>query len=136
MPTRECAVKILCLCVFVPLLLVGCEASIDQKKLDELGRDVQDTISKATKKIGELTPSSDDVTNLTTEEVAKLFNFEYRVIDLEASLPNSEIELQLSRLGLDRWECFHIEKNGPSLRVFCKRRPKTFLRYMQHVPFL
>lgn len=120
----------------ITLTLSGCERSVDESQFDKITRSVQDSISSATKKISELTPSSNELSSLTTEEIEKLFNFEYKVIELESTLPNSEIEGKLSQLGIDRWECFHVEKNGAFLRIFCKRRPKTFLRYIQHIPFL
>jgi hypothetical protein len=60
----------------------------------------------------------------TKEEVEKLFQWEYRVI-------------QLAKLGAEGWECFHIaSQTADSTRITCKRRPKSALSYLKYLPGL
>ncbi len=64
------------------------------------------------------------------EEVNKVFTFEYRVLDIPQAASRAHIERELNAAGQEMWECFDMKEYGDSFRFFCKRRPKTYLRYI------
>jgi hypothetical protein len=73
----------------------------------------------------------------TKEEVEKLFQWEYRVIEVAANMPATDFEGQLAKLGAEGWECFHIaSQTADSTRITCKRRPKSALSYLKYLPGL
>lgn len=109
------------------LLFTACDNS---KDLEALKSDLEKTIEETTTAIKEMTKDSDKIDDLASEEVEKLFNYEYTVKDYDSSLSAEEFEVNLKALGKDRWICFHIEKEIKYYRVFCRRRPKTYLRYL------
>ena len=76
---------------------------------------------------------SPEVQQRTSGEVEKLFVFEYHVEDIESGRSADELKERLTALGRDRWDCFHIEPQEQGLRVFCKRNPKTFLKYIPRI---
>jgi hypothetical protein len=73
----------------------------------------------------------------TKEEVEKLFRWEYKVIETPADQSAGALESQLSELGADGWECFHIHTQTSGLvRITCKRKPKSALSYLKYIPGL
>lgn len=85
--------------------------------------------------IEELKTQSED----PLKEVEKLYQLEYTVRSFPITTTSVEFESALRRLGEQRWDCFHIErtvqtttdnKREVKLLVFCKRFPKTYLRYI------
>lgn len=70
----------------------------------------------------------------SVEEVKKLGQFEYRIVELELSTSSVALEKELNVLGKERWDC-HIlnsaaqESYASNLRLLCKRQPFTPLRY-------
>lgn len=123
--------SIVILVIFINFL--GCN---NNEKIDKVKKDLEQTIQKANKNIQELTSeyaNKDKLNELTTEEVEKLFTYEYKVLELDNSLSASEIEEQLQTLGKERWECFNVISEQKSYKVFCKRKPKTYLRYIPRV---
>ncbi len=72
----------------------------------------------------------------TKEEMDKLFRWEYRVQDLSSSMPAEEFERRLGELGSDGWDCFSILPEQRSLRLTCKRRPKSAITYLKFLPGL
>lgn len=74
-----------------------------------------------------------ELDSLASQEVEKLFVFEYKVIELESEESIDQLNEQLTELGKERWDCFHIEEQAKKIRLFCKRRPKTYLRYIPRV---
>ena len=103
-------------------LLAGCKDSVST-----VGDDVQRGFDQARKAIDELTPELKDK---TIGEVEKLFVFEYHVEEVDPALPSAQIQERLAALGADRWDCFHIEAREEVLQVFCKRNPKTYLKFV------
>ncbi len=71
------------------------------------------------------------------KEIEKLFTFQYKIVEYSDSLSAAELEKKLNKLGKERWDCFyvsHIKKNNQGkIRIFCKRKPKTYLRYVPRV---
>lgn len=82
-------------------------------------------------------PHADAVQSRTKEEVEKLFRWEYKVIETPADQSAGALESQLSELGADGWECFHIHTQTSGLvRITCKRKPKSALSYLKYIPGL
>jgi len=112
------------------LSLTACDSGVDTEKLEKLSRDLKNTLAGTKDKVVELSPSSRDIQSLTTDEFKKLSAFEYKVSELPRSASAIELEAELSVLGVDRWECFQIDQTETHYRVFCRRRPATYLRYV------
>ena len=83
-----------------------------------------------------LGPQGEVLQNLTKEEMEKLFRWEYRVVETDLAIPAAAFEKRLGELGNEGWECFHIESSREAIRVTCKRRPRSALRYLQLIPGL
>lgn len=112
------------------IFLSTCQSNSQDKELEILAKDFKKGLEQATEKINQLAPSQQQLKQSTVGEVEKLFSLEYRVIDIDRDVPAAEIEARLAALGRDRWDCFHIEPTAGSLRLFCKRRPQSYLRYI------
>lgn len=93
------------------------------KQLEPIGQQVTDTVSEGANR----------VTSSAEEEVQKLFRWEYKVVDIPAEFGATETEAYLMSIGRDRWDCFHIEPRDNKLRAFCKRHPRTPLRYLPYL---
>lgn len=83
-----------------------------------------------------LGPHSEALQAKTKEEVDKLFRWEYRVQDLPSPIPAEEFERRLGELGSDGWDCFSIAQEVRSIRLTCKRRPKSAITYLKYLPGL
>jgi len=82
-------------------------------------------------------PHADALQNRTKEEVEKLFRWEYRVVEVPTTIASAELELQLSSLGEQGWECFNLEQRPSDVtRITCKRRPKSAISYLKYLPGL
>ena len=108
------------------IISIGCNDGSLSKATEELKQAVEQT--KET--IKRHSPLNDDNKEMAAKELEKLFLFEYKVIELGQKESSERIEAELGALGKDRWDCFHVEPSGSTLRVFCKRAPKTYLRYI------
>lgn len=125
--------KLLFTCIFL-LSLSGCkEEHGGSEQFSRLSEDLKETLKDAKRAVAGLAPDTSAVQQKTNEEIEKLFRFEYKVEELAKEAPAGEIEASLARLGSDRWDCFHVESTPASLRLFCKRMPRTYLRYLTHV---
>jgi hypothetical protein len=107
--------------------LTACQHAEDPK-VKAVTDGVMKTYQEAKKDIASFTPQ---VQSMTTEEIEKLFAFEYNVIDIPERANRESIALTLQGLGKERWEVIQIipQLDG-SLRVFVKRRPQSYLRYI------
>jgi hypothetical protein len=82
-------------------------------------------------------PHADAIQNRTKEEVEKLFRWEYRVVELPSTISSAELELQLSNLGDEGWECFDLAHRPADVtQITCKRRPKSAISYLKYLPGL
>lgn len=111
------------------LLAEGCDPS-GNGDLESLNSQLKQLLKQAEQKIDGLAPQTKEVTEATSQEVEKLFVFEYKVAELKKEAGTAEIEGALQQLGQDRWECFAADRSDKVLRFYCKRRPKTYLRYI------
>ena len=80
--------------------------------------------------IDDIKPHKEELEKKTTEEISKLSTFEYKVAEFKSNITNEELQTKLEELGQERWDCFHVERQTFTLTFFCKRRPKTYLRYI------
>jgi len=112
------------------LWLTACNSGVDTEKLEELSRNLKNTLTSTKDKVVELSPSSRDIESLTTDEFKKLSTFEYKVSELPRTVSSIELEAELAVLGLERWECFQVYQTETHYRIFCRRRPATYLRYV------
>ncbi len=73
-----------------------------------------------------------NIEKMAREEVDKLLQVEYLVEEIPFSSGGKDLEYRLKILGAERWDCFQIMPNpdGTRLRVVCKRKPKSYLRYL------
>ncbi len=116
------AVLLLTLIVNLTNILGGCDS--------DPSKSISKFIDQASSKVSQVAPDPGKVSELTQDEISKLFTFEYKVVELDAALSSKELELKLSELGKEMWECFSVAPVDSTLKVFCKRRPKTYLRYI------
>lgn len=85
----------------------------------------------ARKAVDAIGPLKERVTESATEEYSKLYAMEYHVVQIPLSESPTAMEMELGRLGRDRWDCFHVIESEDHLRLVCKRRPDTWLRYVE-----
>ena len=103
------------------------------KLLGEISEHVQGASGGVQQALG---PHGEVLQDKTKDEVEKLFRWEYRVVDIEASDSAADFEKQLMELGNEGWECFSIAPVVNATRVTCKRRPRSALTYLKLIPGL
>ena len=50
---------------------------------------------------------------------------------VSSELVEAELETTMNELGVERWECFAVVREGDSLHLFFKRPVKS---YLKHIP--
>lgn len=110
----------------------GCDwGTSDQAKFDELQRQLEETMKSAQDAFQRLSPGGeDDLQKSAGEEVEKLFTFQYKIFELKRSGTPEQMESELNAAGQEGWECFDTNVEKDLIQFFCKRRPKTYLRYL------
>lgn len=118
--------------------------SIENKELDKTAGDKIDAIAaqvyktvedarlameRAREKFKEI--SQDPQTKQALEEVEKLFQLEYRVVEFAVDKSSADIEKELAQLGQQRWDCFNAVPLASKTLIYCKRRPTSYLRYLE-----
>lgn len=148
---RQGAIVQMCTLVLAVFILTGCNDSKNQAQSgaaatpgapqsDELSvanlfGSLSERVQGASGGVQQaLGPHGEVLQERTKEEVEKLFRWEYRVIELEATLPAPDFEKRLSELGNEGWECFDIATVSTATRVTCKRRPRSALTYLKFIP--
>lgn len=112
------------------LFVQGCDTTVDTSQIEELSKDLEQVLKDTKSRVSELSPSSDDLKNMTTDEFSKLHAFEYKIAEFPRDKSAGELEDELTALGKERWECFEVEALEKQYRLFCRRRPETYLRYL------
>ncbi|MCB0339573.1 MAG: hypothetical protein KDD53_08215 [Bdellovibrionales bacterium] len=107
--------------------LAGCKDSHQERVTQELESSLQ-SVQKLIEE--QIKPAGEQAQTLAKDEVEKLFTWEYRVAEFEATDSAEQLEIELAKLGSKRWECFSITPSGLKIRIFCKRKPKSYLRYI------
>ena len=111
------------------LIIAGCD-QINGDSVDHVTSELKRTLEDAKKGVAELTPG---LKNVTTEELGKIFSFEYKILDIKDDPLAAEIEATLNVLGRERWECFAVQPVGSGIRLFLRRRPASYLQYIPRV---
>ena len=120
--------------VIIYVLLISLLAACDQSStqtIEELKGGLEKSIESAQRTLESLGSDKKSTTGKAVDEVEKLFRFEYQVFKIDRSSGTEEMQNRLSQLGEKRWDCFHIENLGTEVEVYCKRRPKSYLRYFR-----
>ena len=116
--------------LILALLLMACDS---KSKLEDIQQGISKQVGELQKTIEGLKPVQKDLTQQASTEVEKLYIYEYKVAELAKTLSNTDLEKELTALGAERWDCFHVEAIDNNLKVFCKRKPKTYLNYVPRV---
>lgn len=120
-------IKILAL-VIITVICCACDSgSGARKELDKLQSDLSALLSQAKQ---QLEPHKEQVESYTKGELDKLFQLEYEVREIPLGSDTNVVSAALAELGEQRWDCFHIDHSALNLRIFCKRKPKSYLRYI------
>ncbi len=97
----------------------------------ELGESLNSAQSQAQAALDHL--KSQNLDQQALAELEKLNTFEYVVKSFSDKLSDTELSTELATLGKEGWECFNVSQASENYRVWCKRRPKTYLRYLNPV---
>jgi hypothetical protein len=116
--------------------LSGCKDN--QAREDKPSESILDTLHSSVSDIGKTIDSTtketrENVQQLASQELEKLYKYEYKVVSFQASLSDQELEAQLAELGKDRWNCFHGETVNGSTRLICSRLPVSVLKLVPYI---
>ena len=118
------------------MFVLACKDSADGPQIEKLQKGLGQAYDQVSDAIDKLKPEADNLQGKATSELEKLFIYEYRVENFPNGLSSQQISNRLNDLGKDRWDCFHIEPHEEGRQVFCKRMPRTVLRYLRYFPNL
>ena len=101
---------------------VSVAAEEEKPPEDDLWTQAQALYEKA-KAAGETVP--DDIAEWVKADLGRIGVWEYKV----AMLPSepTALDVELNRLGAERWDCFWMERSENKLQVTCKRPAKSYL---------
>ena len=119
-------VMVIVFIIFASLMLCACEA----KETQDLSNQLDKVIEQTKEAVEKLAPKGTEITKFGADEIEKLFTYEYKVVDIKAHASIAEIQAELDLLGMERWEVFHVVNMPNASRLYCKRRPKSYLRYV------
>jgi len=105
--------------------------------LNEVFSNLNDQLDRASDNVQEaVAPHTERLHAKTKEEVQKLFQWEYKVVDVPATTSASSMEARLNELGEEGWECDSAQNSVSVIRVSCKRKPPSALAYLKYIPGL
>jgi hypothetical protein len=135
--TANSIARLLRLAVLLLLFpLASCD-QVDNETVDKLASDLQKTLDDVKRGVDQLTPhvesAASNAGTTTSEEFRKLFIFEYKVMEIKHSVSVPELEATLNVLGRERWECYTVQSTSDGLRLFLKRRPESYFRYVPRI---
>lgn len=109
----------------VALLLVPFSArEASGEEAPDVWTQVKKLYEKA-KAAGDTVPS--DVSEWVRQDLQNMNKWEYRIDTLQS--PSDQLLAKnLNDLGTEAWECFHVDREGKSVTLFCKRRMKSYLQ--------
>ena len=111
----------------ISLSVLGCERGDGSAGVSEK---LEALMAKTERQLENLGSTHQEVCEVASSEVQKLFNYEYKLVALVEESGRKGIEAALNELGQDRWDCFQVVPVEGQLTAVCKRRPKTPLRYI------
>ncbi len=114
------------------LALCACQQQPAYQELkEELSQSLQEINSKISK---EYQKHEDGIGKLANAELDKLQAIEYHVFELGSEESTEQHQQKLNEIGKERWDCFFIDKSNEFYRVYCRRTPKSYLRYLSRIP--
>ena len=117
---------------FLLLLLTaalgGCASDADlpaspDDRIAALKQRVQELYQQA-RESGQQVPK--DALEWAQQDLRHIGDWEYKIVDLPREDPESR-QARLNELGSERWEAFWMEPAGNGMRVYLKRRSKSWL---------
>jgi len=130
------------LLLFVPMFLLACQ---DNSQYQQLEKEVKEGIGELQREISKQYDEKEaQISEFAEKEIENTFAVEYKVIELDAKLSPEELSEKLNEVGKERWKCFFVdrpqnvgkEQSEAVYRIFCNRRPKSYLRYLGKMPGL
>ena len=127
------------------LLLLFFAACQDNSQYKQLEKDVKEGIGELQQEISKQYEEKEaQISEFAGKEIENTFAVEYKVIELDANLSSKELSEKLNEAGKERWKCFFVdrplavdkEQSETVYRIFCNRRPKSYLRYLGKMPGL
>ena len=116
------------LLLLLTALLAGCASDPDlpaspDDRIAALKQRVQELYQQA-RESGQQVPK--DALEWAQQDLRHIGDWEYRIVDLPREDPESR-QARLNELGSERWEAFWMEPAGNGMRVYLKRRSKSWL---------
>ena len=105
------------------LLTTMCAAC--QVQLDDLQDDAQDALEEVRTRAIELG-------ELSAEELRDLWAMEYKTVEMTTADLDS-LDERLNALGKDRWEAYHVSKDGERQVFFFQRRKSKAIAYLTNL---
>lgn len=84
------------------------------------------TMYEKAKEAGEQVP--EDVYDWAKEDIGKMGAWEYHVVLVPRTADIPSLEKRLNKLGVERWECYWMEKVPDGHRMFFKRPSRSYLK--------
>ena len=108
--------------------LAGCASAPDlpaspDDRVAALKQRVQELYQQA-RESGQQVPK--DALEWAQQDLNRMGDWEYKIVDLPREDPESR-QTRLNELGSERWEAFWMEPAGNGIRVYLKRRSKSWL---------
>ncbi len=108
--------------------LVGCRSDPDSPtspgdRLSALKQQIQDLYEQA-RESGHQVPK--DTLEWARQDLLRIGDWEYKIVDMAEESAESR-QARLNELGAERWEAFWIEPAPSGIRVYLKRRSRSFL---------
>ena len=108
--------------------LVGCAMEPDppassSDQVSDLKERVRELYRQA-RESGQQVPK--DALEWAQQDLRHIGDWEYKIVDLPREDPESR-QARLNELGSERWEAFWMEPAGNGIRVYLKRRSKSWL---------
>ena len=123
------------LSLFYLAALSGCDSAVDYAR--EVAPSTTRAVEREFEELIDILQEKGliDKTVSSAEEIKKLYQIEYNIIEVDEHVSVNMVELELNAMGKNRWDCFYIhpinDKDGnKKLRIYCKRGPDTPLRYV------
>ena len=120
------------LILLVAVALAGCAADPDlpaspDDRVAVLKERVRGLYEQA-RESGQQVPK--DALEWAQQDLRRIGDWEYRIVDLPREDPASR-QARLNELGSERWEAFWMEPAGEGIRVYLKRRSRS---WMEKIP--
>ncbi len=109
----------------LPWVLLTTMCAACQVQLDDLQDDAQDALEAVRTQAIELG-------ELSAEELRDLWAMEYKTVEMTTADLDS-LDERLNALGKDRWEAYHVSKDGERQVFFFQRRKSKAIAYLTNL---